>query len=73
MRRKREPLQIYKHKKLMDEVNNFFIAIKAHFYIEGLPDAMLRCYPKPMVESLDDLTHRIISALGEQSEDMIKY
>lgn len=71
--RPRRPLMKYKHKELMNEVNNFFIAIKCHFYVEGLPQTMLENYPKPTPGELDEMVMKIISALEEQSEEMIKY
>ena len=58
--------RIFKHQKLMNEFNDMMIRIKRHLY--DMPTDEV-----PTREELDSLTNRIISALKENSEPMIKH
>jgi hypothetical protein len=79
--RKSEPLRIFKHQTLIDKFNDFCITLKVNLCEfdcdtnekrEAITKLKL-ARPSPTVEELDELMMEIISALKEQSEDMIKY
>lgn len=72
--RPRHELLKYKHKELINEVNEFFISLKVD-YVEDVAVANnLRVkYPKLTVQQLDAMMMRIIFALQEQNEPLIKY
>jgi tyrosine-protein phosphatase YwqE len=59
--------RIFKHQKLMNELNDMMIRIKRHlFFIPG--DTI-----KPTNKELDELTNKIINVLRKNNEPMIKY
>lgn len=55
----------------MDETNDIFIRIKTHLFDLGNDDFKRR-NPKPSVEELDKIMHRIFIELQKASEPMIK-
>lgn len=72
--RPRHELLKYKHKELINEVNEFFITLKVD-YIEDIDivNSLRVKYPKLTAQQLDAMMMRIIHALEEQNEPLIKY
>lgn len=71
MSRQRTEPRIYHNQKLMDETNDIFIRVKTHLFDLGNDD-FKRLNPKPSVNELDEIMHRIFIELQKESEPMIK-
>lgn len=65
----------YTNAELMDELNDFCIALKIWLYPERignkLPDLQRR-YPKPNLSEIDNLQVRINTELRKDAEPMVK-
>lgn len=72
-------LRMYKHERLLEELNDFMIMIKCHDsdMMKNVPAEELakikRRYPKMSLKELDLFGSRLRQALMEQSEPMRKY
>lgn len=60
----REPLKEYRHQQLMDDLNELLICVKVHLY--GLQVQR----PKPTVEDLDMMQHRVNEVLRQDARPM---
>lgn len=67
MRRGRHTPKRYRHRELMDELNEFFINCKVH-----LLDLPLN-RPKPTSEEMDSLMGRLMEVLEKDQEDPVKW
>lgn len=67
MCRQRQELMEYANAYLMDELNEFMIAVKTHLY--NLPVN----YRKPTVKEIDQLQARIHHVLRQDAKPMRKY
>lgn len=65
-RHRQEPME-YTNADLMDELNEFMIAVKTHLY--NLPVN----YRKPTVKEIDQLQARIHQVLRQDAKPMRKY
>lgn len=74
-RPRRDEPRIYHNKELMNELNEFFSVLKIHLYKDEIPSlSALRWHrPKPTIEYMDDLFHRVYAELEKDSEPMRKY
>jgi hypothetical protein len=66
----------YANQQLMDEWNEFNIALKIWLYPgefgDKLPNLQRR-YPKPTMDDLDRMLHQVYAALSKDSKPMVKY
>lgn len=75
----RQELMEYKNQILMDELNEFCIALKIWLHPECLKSVvdkaagLQRRYPKPSVEEIDHLQSRINEELRKDSRPMRRY
>jgi len=60
-----EPME-YRHELLMDELNEFMMDIKTHLF------AIPINRPKPTVQEIDLMMHRLMAALRKDSRPMIR-
>lgn len=67
----------YKHRELMNELNNFMIAVKLWIHAGGPFESQMeevkKSYPKPTTEQIDDLHRRINGVLQQDATPFIKY
>lgn len=66
----------YANEQLMSDWNEFNIALKIWLYPGALKDKLSDLqhrYPKPTMEELNDMLHRIYTALSKDAKPMIKY
>lgn len=66
----------YANEQLMADWNEFNIALKIWLYPDAIDDKLpdlQRRYPKPTMEDLNDMLHRVYTALSKDAKQMIKY
>jgi hypothetical protein len=66
----------YANEQLMSEWNEFNIALKIWLYPDGIGDKLpdlQRRYPKPTMEDLNHMLHKVYTALSKDSKPLIKY
>jgi hypothetical protein len=72
-----QTLYIYKNQKLINELNNMMIRIKAHLFefnnLKTSDTISTNNFPKPTIKELDELTNKLVTALQESVEPTIKY
>jgi hypothetical protein len=66
----------YKHRELMDELNELMIAVKLHLLADniilGVNDLEKR-YPKPSMDEIDAMHQRINQVLQQEATPLVKY
>lgn len=70
-----EPL-IYDNQELMDELNEFAVALKIWLFPERFGDKLAdlhRRYPKPDLSAIDNLQAKLNSVLRKDAKPMWKY
>lgn len=66
----------YANQDLLDELNDFCISLKIWLYPEKFENKLQdlqRRYTKPDLSEIDNLQHRINTALKKDAKPMIKY
>jgi hypothetical protein len=66
----------YKHQALMNELNDFMIAVKVHLNPELFGDAIGNVknrHPKPTIPDIDGLHNRLRHVLQQDAKPFIKY
>lgn len=76
MRHERFTPMEYANQKLMDEWNEYNIALKVWLFPDQFGDKLAdlqRRYPKPDLSEIDNMFVRIMQALRKDSKPLIKY
>jgi hypothetical protein len=66
----------YKHEALMNELNDFMIAVKVHLNPELFGDAIGNVknrHPKPTITDIDSLAFRLRHVLQQDATPFVKY
>ena len=76
MRHERFVPMEYANQVLMDDLNEFCIALKIHLHPElfrGKLQDLQRRYGKPEIQDIDAMMGRLMQALRKDSKPMIRY
>jgi hypothetical protein len=76
MRHERFVPMEYANQELMDDLNNYCIALKIWLHPELFGDKLQnlhRRYGKPEIQDIDEMMARLMQALREDSKPMIRY
>lgn len=70
-RKEREELYHYHNQDLMRDVNNFLLDVKLYLYYADKPE-MLTNHIKPSIQDIDSIHTRLMTALSQSKEPLIK-